>query len=36
MIAVPFAVIGEVVVDNIDFIAIFKRITGFFKKQSSK
>ena len=36
IIAVPFAIIGEIVADNIDFIAIFKRIIGFFKKQFSR
>ncbi|HLB95283.1 MAG TPA: hypothetical protein VJK26_00015 [Patescibacteria group bacterium] len=29
LIAIPFAVLGEIIVDKIDFVAIFKK---FFKK----
>jgi len=32
IITIPFAIIGEIVADNIDFIAIFKKIAGLFKK----
>lgn len=32
VIAIPFAILGELVADNIDFIALFKRMKRFLKK----
>lgn len=28
LVALPFAILGEIVVDNIDFVKIFKRLFG--------
>ena len=31
LIAVPFALLGEVVADNVDFIKLFKKLVAVFK-----
>lgn len=32
VVAIPFAILGELVADNIDFIAVFRKIARFLKK----
>jgi len=32
VIAIPFAVLGEIIADNIDFISVFKKVKAFFHK----
>lgn len=31
VIAIPFAILGEIVADNIDFIKLWKKLAAFFK-----